>query len=167
MGKVNRPPPKYRATRRPIPDVRAELELIQERMRGRIQVCDDGCHVWTGWLNKLGYPELFWRNRQWMGTRLMYAAHHGPFDPWLDVRHSCDNPACVNIDHLSLGTRADNMRDSVDRRRSKNAKKTHCPQGHSYAEHGELFVPNTRHYKPWRRCKICDRERHQQKAAIV
>lgn len=163
MGKVNRPPPKFKAKRLPIPDIRADLSRIMERIADRITFTENGCTNWLGSKNELGYGTQYWAGRSWMIHRLIYAAHHGPHDPWLDVRHSCDNPACLNIDHLSLGTRSDNMRDAVDRRRSKNAKKTHCPQGHPYEVYGEAFTPNTTHYRKWRRCKECHRIRSRER----
>lgn len=33
------------------------------------------------------------------------------------VRHRCDNPPCININHLALGTQKDNVRDSIERGR--------------------------------------------------
>lgn len=165
MTTPKRPPPKYKATRLPVPDLRADREAIVERMRSRTVYRENGCKDWTGFLTPLGYANVWWRNRRWMAHRLVYAAHYGAYDPWLDVRHSCDNPACVNVAHLSLGTRADNMRDSVDRRRSKNAKKTHCPRGHAYETHGTRKSPaNRKAYKLWRVCSICERAKHRIRA---
>lgn len=41
----------------------------------------------------------------------MWQAVHGPIPIGLKVRHDCDNPRCINVDHLQLGTHADNMAD--------------------------------------------------------
>lgn len=48
------------------------------------------------------------------------------------VRHSCDNPPCVNPSHLLIGSKSDNARDAVDRRGLWQVQRTHCPQGHEY-----------------------------------
>jgi hypothetical protein len=127
-------------------------------MANRIAPGSNGCIEWTGFKSHLGYGHMAWGGRDWMVHRLVYAAHHGPFDPWLDIRHACDNPGCVNIAHLSLGTRSDNMRDAVDRQRAKNSQKTTCPRGHAYDAE---WLPRYGTYKKWRRCKICDRGRQR------
>jgi hypothetical protein len=46
-----------------------------------------------------------------------YEHHKGPIPSGMVVRHTCDNPICVNPDHLVLGTTSDNRRDVTERKR--------------------------------------------------
>lgn len=48
---------------------------------------------------------------------MVYEWVNGSIPKGLVVRHECDNPACVNINHLLLGTQKDNVHDSIKRRR--------------------------------------------------
>jgi len=49
--------------------------------------------------------------------RVSYELSFGPIPDGLHILHSCDNPPCVNVDHLFLGTHADNTADKVAKMR--------------------------------------------------
>jgi hypothetical protein len=55
--------------------------------------------------------------RQMAAHRASYIVHRGPIPDGMVVRHSCDNPPCVNPDHLLVGTHRDNERDKWERGR--------------------------------------------------
>ena len=71
---------------------------------------------------KGGYARKQWRGKARIHHRLVYAQYHGldyegPEMAGLDVMHECDNPPCINIDHLRLDTRQANMDDKVAKSR--------------------------------------------------
>ncbi|WP_286751538.1 HNH endonuclease signature motif containing protein [Pseudomonas sp. UBA2522] len=69
------------------------------------------CWNWKGNLNSCGYGYLKIKGRVRRAHQASYEISRGPIHQGMVVMHSCDNPACVNPDHLSLGTHLDNMRD--------------------------------------------------------
>lgn len=74
-----------------------------------------GCHeVIT---HKSMYPSVRKNGKLVRLHRHVYEFRHGPIPDGLLVRHKCDNPHCINIDHLELGTHLDNSRDAVERNR--------------------------------------------------
>jgi hypothetical protein len=87
----------------------------------------DECWLWAASTDKDGYGIFRGAVGGKMYTRahrFSYALHTGEVIPnELIVMHSCDNPRCVNPDHLSLGTTLDNMRDKISKGRSQ------VPQG--------------------------------------
>lgn len=87
---------------------------IQDQFKSYIVVSPAGCHEWQGGLLKSGYG--CFRSRP--AHRWAWKQAFGPIGHGLVVRHKCDNPPCVNPDHLELGTVADNSRDMVARNRS-------------------------------------------------
>jgi hypothetical protein len=89
-----------------------------------------GCWNWTRAKTASGYGQLSdWnyetKTQKVLYThRLSYEYHSGLKIPkGMDVMHSCDNPACMNPKHLSVGTRLDNVKDCrVKRRHSRGLK---------------------------------------------
>ena len=79
------------------------------------------CIEWTGALNKDGYGKFMvgphGKQRTFNAHRWAYEQHHGSVPPLL--RHKCDNPRCVNVDHLEPGTQSDNVHDAMKRGRRK------------------------------------------------
>jgi hypothetical protein len=78
---------------------------------------ETGCWEWVGSVNNKGYGQFFFNGKKWFAHRYSYKYFVGDIGD-LHVCHSCDNPKCVNPDHLFLGTRFDNMRDKVLKGRS-------------------------------------------------
>lgn len=76
------------------------------------------CWVWTSQLRG-GYG-LFRLNRKIVSAhRLSYYMHYGKIDEALQVRHTCDNPPCVNPEHLLQGTAKTNSDDKFSRGRGQ------------------------------------------------
>ncbi len=80
---------------------------------------EDACWIWTGARTSQGYGNLR-RNGQSLGAhRLSWTLTVGPIPDGMSVLHHCDNPSCVNPNHLFIGTHLDNMRDAVSKGRFK------------------------------------------------
>lgn len=89
----------------------------RERFWTRIEKQSNGCWIFLGCRDKWGYAQYGVKCKRHQAHRYSYELTHGPIPKGMLVRHSCDNPPCVNPEHLSLGTDADNRADSVSKGR--------------------------------------------------
>jgi hypothetical protein len=80
-----------------------------------------GCWEWTAGRKGGGYGIFFFLGSLRGAHRVALALFRGfPIDSVLHVMHSCDNPGCVNPEHLSCGTHSDNMKDASKKGRIVN-----------------------------------------------
>lgn len=78
----------------------------------------DGCWLWIGCKNRRGYGKIcFEGNIHATAHRVSYQLFKGPIVDDLYVCHTCDNPSCVNPEHLWLGTTQDNKVDQLKKDR--------------------------------------------------
>ena len=76
------------------------------------------CMVWQGGCERGGYGSVQHNGETWKAHRLVFHLLNGQIPKGLDVMHTCDNPPCINPDHLMAGTRKDNVRDMMRKGRS-------------------------------------------------
>lgn len=97
---------------------------LEERMAKYTPPLTDGCREWTGLRNQHGYGILHMRGvseRNLFAHRVAWEQANGPIPDGLFVLHRCDNPPCLRLDHLFLGTKAENTEDMIDKGRAKFA----------------------------------------------
>lgn len=80
------------------------------------------CWIWAGATNGEGYGFLKIEGHTVKASRLAYELFKEPIPAGKIVRHTCDVPACVNPDHLLIGTHKDNTRDMFNRGRNASTE---------------------------------------------
>jgi len=81
----------------------------------------NGCLEWTGSRVKTGYG-TFSNNGTIRAHRFIYEFLNGKQPPGICICHKCDNPPCVNPDHLFLATQLENIKDRVNKGRSSRGE---------------------------------------------
>ncbi len=103
------------------------------RFWAKVQKLDEphGCWIWLGGLNDRGYAIFHAAKgdnprRQYKASAYSWYLYTGRHVPdGLFMCHHCDNPLCVNPQHLFLGTHVDNMQDMVEKDRQTKGEDSH------------------------------------------
>lgn len=97
------------------------VEVFHSRL-----VKGDGCWIMNGKLDSRSRNRIYTPLGTMLAHRISYLMFHGEIPHGLEVCHSCDNPGCVNPNHLWLGTHTDNMRDMEQKGRGNQQKGERC-----------------------------------------
>lgn len=93
---------------------------FEDRVKEFTILVDYSCHVFVGHTDECGYGRIGNKGKLVRIHRYRWEQHNGPIPNGMCVCHTCDTPACHNIDHLFLGTHKENMEDCARKGRRDN-----------------------------------------------
>ena len=103
-----------------------------------------GCRLWIGHINKPGgYGRISYRGRLWRAHRLAYTLLWAPIPDGAELLHSCDNPLCINPNHLRPGTHAENIAEAYQKGRKSVPQGPDNPLFRLSAEQAEEAIKST------------------------
>lgn len=92
-----------------------------KRFWDKVDIRDEkDCWEWKALTNLSGYGRFRYQGKMELSHRVSWEITNGSIPDNLCVLHKCDNPRCVNPNHLFLGTRQDNSLDMVVKNRDRN-----------------------------------------------
>lgn len=131
------------------------------------------CWIWKAGKQK-GYGRFVINGKTYRSNRIAYSLIKGPIGKGLCVCHKCDNPCCVNPDHLWLGTSRDNTRDMIRKRRhdwhkGKNPNTSSKYLGVSFRkDNGKWKTSIMKNYQVvWRGQFDTEEEAHQARVKVL
>ena len=93
-------------------------QLFRSRLVSKIIQSDD-CWEWIGARSKQGYGDIFLRGKHRKAHRVFYETFVSSIPDGKILCHKCDNPICVNPNHMFIGTCLDNVMDCISKGRKK------------------------------------------------
>ena len=99
------------------PGVVGATPVMARTFDGGSNVAQSNCIETTWGRTRDGYGKAMRDKRYWLAHRYAWTQANGPIPPGMVVMHRCDNPPCVNVAHLMLGTQQDNIADRQRKQR--------------------------------------------------
>lgn len=119
-----------------------------EAFWAKVEKLGSGCWLWQGWTNVKGYGEVGRKGCAHLAHRFAFELERGPIPHGLNVHHECNNPRCVNPDHLTLMSRNEHASlHNLTNHWRKRVK--HCKRGHEFTPENTFMAGGQR------RCRIC------------
>ena len=118
-------------------EVRAAIKRELQFSNYKIDISTN-CWFWLGGKDKDGYGKVKKFGKTVRASRLYYEKYKGGIEDNKVIMHLCDNPPCVNPDHLNIGTHLDNEKN-------KDLKGRRSPS--PSISHPELLARGEKHYK--------------------
>lgn len=135
----------------------ATIEDISDMLERNTEwVMPTGCWVWQRGVSggKYKYPVWGYKTNRKQVSHLALLVRGIEVPKGFDACHSCDNPLCVNPDHLFVGTRKDNMQDARAKGRLVGyGKREFCKQGHPLSG-DNVYINPTNGKRSCRACKL-------------
>jgi hypothetical protein len=128
---------------------------VQQRFDKFHLKLESGCWEWQALRSPFGHGK-FKALGETLAHRVSFKMHLGPIIKDACICHKCDNPSCVNPEHLFMGTLDDNNKDRATKKRNnhRNEGKTHCKRGHEFNSENLYVRPNG-----GRMCRTCEKLR--------
>ena len=123
----------------PIPP---ETPRDRARFDSKLVPLESGCHAFKGFRRSKEYPGFQIGYKTYRAHRVAYVWEYGE-EPNADLHHDCENPWCVNPEHL--------VPASAGQRRHRNVIRSLCANGHEFTPENTYLDPQT----GWRQCITC------------
>ena len=106
-------------------EMRTETNIRERLYKNSVQV--SSCRVWVKAVRSKSteYGSIWFKGKTEYAHRVAYLVFKGEIPSGLEVMHSCDNPKCINPDHLKLGTHQENMNDMKSKGRAKGPSRSY------------------------------------------
>lgn len=97
---------------------------MKNKLLAKIKYIND-CWEWQGSLHRQGYGHFPYKRKILLAHRVSWNLFNGYIPENIKVCHKCDNPKCINPEHLFLGSQKENVDDMFQKKRKDHQGEKH------------------------------------------